>query len=195
MRIRRARYNSDVRRIGRFILNGLTVMSLVLCAATCWLWVRSYSVDDVLYRKQLGQADHPGWEMALGSTRGRLFCSAELVYWGPDRPWQHLTAESGERWAVPDSRFALKVSIAGQPGMVRYNYAIAPHWAVAAFLLAVPLWRLAHRMFRRRPCAGSCPKCGYDLRATPARCPECGWGVEDVHLTDRPVVRPSRGSD
>jgi hypothetical protein len=35
-----------VRRIGRYILHGLTVLSLVLCVATVGLWVRSCSIDD-----------------------------------------------------------------------------------------------------------------------------------------------------
>ena len=29
---------------------------------------------------------------------------------------------------------------------------------------------------RSRAMTGRCPRCGYDLRATPLRCPECGWG-------------------
>jgi hypothetical protein len=55
---------------------------------------------------------------------------------------------------------------------------VFPAWAVVAVLLspsaarAVPLWQ--RRLARGRQKSGLCPRCGYDLRATPGRCPECG---------------------
>ena len=47
---------------------------------------------------------------------------------------------------------------------------------VALLILANAFWFWRDWRNRRRP--GFCPKCGYDLRATPNRCPECGHAPE-----------------
>jgi hypothetical protein len=54
-----------------------------------------------------------------------------------------------------------------------------PLWMPIAFLSALPIWRIC-RWKRKRPQPGFCPKCGYDLRASPDRCPECGCKINPL---------------
>jgi hypothetical protein len=56
---------------------------------------------------------------------------------------------------------------------------VFPFWFLAGLLAIWPVRRAVRetREVRelKRQSRGLCPKCGYDLRATPQRCPECGW--------------------
>ncbi len=58
----------------------------------------------------------------------------------------------------------------------RFAIVSLPLWLVSAIALApLPLMSLSRRLrAKRNPASDRCPKCGYDLRATPDRCPECG---------------------
>lgn len=60
-----------------------------------------------------------------------------------------------------------------------------PYWVPALFTALLPTIWLAgarHRLRARRQRLNLCPRCGYDLRASPDRCPECGAEAIDNSL-------------
>src|SRR4051794_33104170 len=75
----------------------------------------------------------------------------------------------------------------------------APLPVLILALLAMPAAHLARRLLRirrraRRQHRNLCPRCGYDLRATPDRCPGCGAVPDQVPIPPVPrlPLRPPR---
>jgi hypothetical protein len=82
---------------------------------------------------------------------------------------------------LPDERTAVGfrvntfagTSAGGAPCTVRYL--VVPHWFVGAAFGVIPAaWVVRQERRLRRWRRARCPRCGYDLRATPGQCPECG---------------------
>jgi hypothetical protein len=188
----------------RSLFTILGSLSLLLCLATCVLWVRSYCVLDRL--------EWGGWsvgESAGGSrdvvarercheiltARGKLLLSARLqestmplsaaeglaqhhnVKWPR---WEHCSLAIGNDYGttVTNTLFhRLGFSWAVRLGRVastRYFDGSLPLWAIALPLTFLPAGWITRTVCMQRRRRGHCRSCGYDLRATPDQCPECG---------------------
>jgi hypothetical protein len=154
-----------VRRLGRILLNALTVLSLLLFLATVAMWVRSYwTHDDVdlVVRHRLTK-----FETYPAHLRMSFYSF-----------WSHRDVAFDHRsFRVTPDDDVLYIPFA-RTSLEKYGrdlHLIVPFWLVLA-LTAVPFARGIIRRRRRMTAidAGLCPSCGYDLRATPERCPECG---------------------
>jgi hypothetical protein len=162
------------------LLNLLTLLSLLMCAAVVALWVRSY-----FYMESWAVQDRARG-FAWGASLGRVF--VERTYAVPPSWYTPIDGVSCRRRSLPMDLAALRpVGLSADAGVLGFRYRsvrkpdesrhlfLVPLWAPVAVLSILPARRgvaLARRW--RRPPPGACPHCGYDLRATPDRCPECG---------------------
>jgi len=174
-------------RFRRLLFNILGSLSLVLVVALGPLWRRSYRTVDHLAYSRWGTFDS-GYSISLSSYNGQLIfgfarLSGIVAHRGsrssftPHGQFQHSQVPAAQAKWQPFARSA---------GRYGFSYFIlprsrgwggsAPCWAVAAFLAVLPV--TASMQFirsRRRPEAGFCIPCGYNLTGnTSGICPECG---------------------
>jgi len=194
-------YNARaMKRIRRWVFNGLAAVSLLLFLATVGLWVRSFWVAEDLDQFRY-------WTTATGveyirrgfwDGRGRV-----ALYWGSGRTppatgWTRWIASLSQekpylkyRQFSPTNNYpllspektmthALGFGYYESPPVGTGNFrgvkraVTVPFYALAAATSILPLFWVRSRWQRQRRFRDVCKCCGYDLRATPDRCPECG---------------------
>ena len=182
-----------MRRLRRILVNGFTVLSLVLMVLVAALWVRSYRFTDALFWESAGRGH------ALSTARGRLVWNWN---WNPPSTaparqprrrfdYHRMQPYTAPTYASAYGSFQLgdtfpQWQFAGlnwygvrSAGGIRSATGVMPlaYLAAATALLPTSMALRQARSFLRSTRAhrrNVCHSCGYDLRATPERCPECG---------------------
>ena len=189
----------------RRLLNFLTALSLLLCAAVVALWVRSYWAADCL---ALWNAHR---ELSAESRVGYVTVKTSNISGDPPgacllvSPVGPLALERRRMNALfprtflgfahkADTRPGANVGLVPEltrrgvrtpPGQLWSRFWRVPLWAVALAAAALPA-SSARRRYRTRSRrrSGRCPACGYDLTGNVSgACPECGT-----------AARPAEGS-
>jgi hypothetical protein len=169
----------------RRIFNVFAAGSALLCLAITALWIRSYHVSEGVW---LARHLH---SFSAFSNWGRVTINVSHDDPFPDQPWTYSRAQASDRFPTIGYRMAKRdwrfwgfewCQIRERSDQIRRGalgyvpgwWLGVPHAFLSALTSIAPLvWIWRHRPRRHRP-AGTCPACGYDLRATPDRCPECG---------------------
>ncbi len=177
----------DMRRFLRWAFNFAAAVSALLCTAAFATWIHSYGrVDGITWADWGSRGEIPvlrTWSLIADNGRMSLIrqkfdslSGAERLFYSRDELPSGFNYE-GYRGLWPTDGRSFAFWREKWDGGSRDD-ARCPAWFIAALTAALPMirvpWlvRLAKARARRK--AGSCPICGYDLRATPDRCPECG---------------------
>jgi hypothetical protein len=165
-----------MRRLRRWLVNGILGLSLFLLAATSALWIRSESHRDSFeyYR--------PHSAFAAVSAGGRLLVSYGDLFsrdYSPRAGWNWNTGDDYSALNFVRYGFRYKHTIRASPGYsADYRDIVLPFWFLWMLFMAPIFLAIGSRWRRTRKASiasgNCCSVCGYDLRGTPGRCPECG---------------------
>jgi len=192
-----------MRRLLRLVFAGVTGVLLLLALAATVMWVRSYWVAEAAYVMHAPEyVRRHAWPYVsdVRSAGGGLV----VGFLRPSEPLSHAEVRRVaanfppyivDRRAAPKGYpivgggrlgtpfLAMGIDYESYPSQTEFALydcvrVVVPYPLLAGVFAVIPTWRGAAWWRRRRRAArgaGMCPKCGYDLRATPGRCPECGY--------------------
>jgi hypothetical protein len=186
-----------MKRLGRWMLNAVTVLSLLLCVATVGLWVRSQSGADIW--AGCAEAAPPGRAALVGSERGYLSIMIDGGWpfrgqWTVAPHLSFLTVAGSTNITAVGWGYERGTAFGrlGPPG-TKAPFAPRPipfvdiHWLWPTVLTSVlPLLGARRRMRRAivdrrqrlRRAAGLCLVCSFDLTGNVSGvCPECGTAI------------------
>ncbi len=181
------------RGVWRTFFNVLAALSLAACFAITGLWVRSYSYTDVIsdvHGSQVRYLISMGGcvVVGLGVKKYPIEEQNHDALWTTDPLKVKVDWDPIWRHSIPERVFGYGSETAtryvGSPSGESYLPVTYRKWGLAyrtlflitaAFPSTLATIRLRKRLVKvRRSRMGLCPRCGYDLRASPDRCPECG---------------------
>jgi hypothetical protein len=192
-----------MKRLGRWLVHSLVVLSLLLCLAIIVLWVRSYTVVDdlALARGRSYEICSDSGVLHVGVTStfvGTVISetSRSITIYGPRREHCRLTL-SHHNWWCPSTAAKLGGMTTfgvrtGPTGIIidtdrgtwieAFRALLFPHWCAAVVFGILPsMWLVRWRRRRRYRAAGECRQCGYNLTGNLSGfCPECGTAIGEV---------------
>jgi hypothetical protein len=164
-----------MKRFRRWVFNGFSAISLLLCVASIALWIWSE------YRSPYSPFPRNSFQRGAevygyGIEPGVIQLSRE----GPTPFLAEPFVDDGlVGWDQTINILGVQVNWFSYPhiGPVKSRWVllVEPFWWITFVTSGLPaLWTIQNIRRHRKRSNGFCTKCGYDLRATPARCPECG---------------------
>jgi hypothetical protein len=179
----------------RRLFNLAAAVSLVVMLAMVVLWIRSYSVQDIVWIARPGNT----FMGEVATSRGNLVVGLLIDWRALDEIKScNLKLATTSIWhdanpVTPDNQVeAFHTNVRHTFLGIGYSRSWsvndtdvtmdAPLWLMSLMTAMLPAVALRRRLVRRRrhePGKYPCERCGYDLRATPDRCPECGMEAKE----------------